>query len=312
MSARENIHDIARGRWRSILPQLGIHESNLTGKHGPCPLCGGKDRFRWDNKAGGGGYICGQCGSGTGLDLVMKSNGIDFKEARTRVLQLVGSAPVEAPKANRGNDFGGKLAERVWNDGISLNGMDPASKYLSLRGLRSTRYPASLRFVRRAFVKLDDGRTTHLPALAAKFTAPDGEAFVVQNLFLDDAGRKSPLVPKPRQFTPGTIPQGGAVRLGYAAETMGVAEGVETAMSAAKLHDVPVWATLTAGLLSKWEAPQGVKHVIVFSDADANYQGQAAAFALAHRLVIKGLNVEVRIPPELDTDWNDLLMMEAA
>lgn len=39
----------ARGRWREILPQLGIDTSYLRTRHGPCPLCGGKDRFRWDD-----------------------------------------------------------------------------------------------------------------------------------------------------------------------------------------------------------------------------------------------------------------------
>ena len=38
----------AVGRWKSILPAFGVTPQQLTGKHGPCPLCGGKDRFRFD------------------------------------------------------------------------------------------------------------------------------------------------------------------------------------------------------------------------------------------------------------------------
>ena len=34
----------ARGRWREILPALGIAESFLTGRNCACPLCGGTDR----------------------------------------------------------------------------------------------------------------------------------------------------------------------------------------------------------------------------------------------------------------------------
>ena len=35
------------GKWPSTLLELGIPEEFLTGKHGPCPMCGGKDRFRF-------------------------------------------------------------------------------------------------------------------------------------------------------------------------------------------------------------------------------------------------------------------------
>ena len=42
--------DAAQGRWREILSALGIDESYLRTKPGPCPICGGKDRFRWDNE----------------------------------------------------------------------------------------------------------------------------------------------------------------------------------------------------------------------------------------------------------------------
>ena len=41
-----NTVDRARGRWREILPRLGLEPQFLVKKHGPCPLCGGKDRFR--------------------------------------------------------------------------------------------------------------------------------------------------------------------------------------------------------------------------------------------------------------------------
>ena len=58
----------AVGKWQSIFSSLGIDVGN--GKHCPCPVCGGKDRFRFDNKDGRGTYICNQCGSGDGLELI--------------------------------------------------------------------------------------------------------------------------------------------------------------------------------------------------------------------------------------------------
>ena len=34
--------DFARGRWREILPKLGIPPESLRNRHGPCPICGGR------------------------------------------------------------------------------------------------------------------------------------------------------------------------------------------------------------------------------------------------------------------------------
>ena len=52
MQPRRNVNEIATGRWPNILAHFGVAEKFLTGKHGPCPICGGKDRFRFDNKEG--------------------------------------------------------------------------------------------------------------------------------------------------------------------------------------------------------------------------------------------------------------------
>ncbi len=64
----------ARGKWQSILPALGVSVRVIDGKHHPCPHCGGKDRFRFTDYGGTGGYICSQCGPGSGFDLLMKVN----------------------------------------------------------------------------------------------------------------------------------------------------------------------------------------------------------------------------------------------
>ena len=75
---RRNTGERARGRWRDILPQLGIDSSFLKPNpydKGPCPLCGGKDRFRFDDKEGSGSYFCNQCGPGVGIILIRKKRG---------------------------------------------------------------------------------------------------------------------------------------------------------------------------------------------------------------------------------------------
>ena len=79
-------------------------------------------------------------------------------------------------------------------------------------------------------------------------------------------------------------------------DMLGIAEGIETALSASILFNVPVWAALTAGLLEEWTPPATVTTVFVFGDNDASSTGQAAAYTLAQRLKAKGLSVFVEIP----------------
>lgn len=89
----------ATGMWQKILPQLcGMQETTFNGKHQPCPCCGGKDRFRFDDNLenkGDGGYVCSQCGSGNGLSLLMKSTGVEFGAAITMLGDWLACVPVE-------------------------------------------------------------------------------------------------------------------------------------------------------------------------------------------------------------------------
>lgn len=52
MGDRLDVRTVAQGRWPSILAAFGLDERALSGKHGPCPMCGGQDRFRFDDLDG--------------------------------------------------------------------------------------------------------------------------------------------------------------------------------------------------------------------------------------------------------------------
>jgi putative DNA primase/helicase len=291
MKTFERIQDRAIGRWRTLLPVLGIHERFLSAKHGPCPICGGTDRFRWDDKAGSGSFYCNQCGAGSGVDLVMKVHGIPFIEAKKLIEQHLPSAVVEVPKARRDTSL--DTLSSIWGRAQKLTGDDPASWMPKF-----------------SYVHDDKSKTDHA-VLLALFVGPDRAAHTIQYTYLDGSGRKAN-VPKPRKLAPAKIPQGGAVRLSASAETMGIAEGVETALAASRMFGVPVWSALTAGNLIKWQPPATARHVLIFGDNDHTATGQAAAWSLAHRLITEGLTAEVRIPETANTDWNDVLTCEGA
>jgi putative DNA primase/helicase len=109
---------------------------------------------------------------------------------------------------------------------------------------------------------------------------------------------------------PGKIPVGGAVRLGPADVKMGVAEGIETALSAAQLFGFSVWACLSAGALVKWEPPPGARSIVIFGDRDESFCGQMTSYSLAYRLktMYRSLTeIEVRFPVDGFGDFNDQL-----
>ncbi len=87
--------------WKALLTALGIAPQYLSGKHCPCPLCGGKDRFRFTNYHGNGDYICNQCGNGDGFALLMGVHGYSFPEACEAIANQLGidtKTPIKTPE----------------------------------------------------------------------------------------------------------------------------------------------------------------------------------------------------------------------
>lgn len=88
----EAVHDRARGRWPEILEHLGVDPKSLKNRHGPCPGCGGRDRFRFDDK-GAGRFFCnggGEPTSGDGFGLLQHVHGWNAREALERVAEAIG------------------------------------------------------------------------------------------------------------------------------------------------------------------------------------------------------------------------------
>lgn len=136
----------------------------------------------------------------------------------------------------------------------------------------------------------------------------EGVAVNVHLTALTREGAKNESVGVIKKVMPGKLPEGCAIRIWEAAPIMGIAEGIETAISAAILFKMPVWAAVNGQLLSKWIPPEVAQKVCVFGDNDVNYTGQSKAFALANRLKVQfEREVEVKIPDQIGSDWNDVL-----
>ncbi len=295
---RERVADRAQGRWHGLLAELGIPAEALRGVHGPCPLCGGKDRYRFDDRAGAGTYYCSQCGAGDGFRLLMKFHAWTFAEAARRVEALVGSIP--SLPAARPPVASARSLRALWAASVRVTPGDPVDQWLKRR-VGAIEVPSCLRYVARC--SHPDGGTH--PAMVALVSDKDGKPATLHRTYLTEDGHKA-VGRSPRCLMPGPVPDGGSVRLAPPGPSLGVAEGIETALSASILFRVPVWAALNEGQMAKWVPPAGVERVLIFGDADSNFTGQAAAYALAKRLA-RTHAVQVHIPGRLGSDWNDEL-----
>jgi hypothetical protein len=144
---------------------------------------------------------------------------------------------------------------------------------------------------------------TILPALIAAVQRPDRQIVAVQLTFLRPTDGTKARVYAPR-ITIGALGSG-AVRLAPADATLGLAEGVETALSAMELTGVPCWASLGGQRLGRITLPAEVRRVVIFGDADD--AGRLAAERAAGVYSRQGRAVDMRWPPDGYGDFNDAL-----
>ncbi|CAM7664426.1 DNA primase [Klebsiella quasipneumoniae] len=137
--AIELIHEVKRrtaGSWESVLPQCGVTVPP-KGRHGPCAICGGSDRFHFIDDHGGGEWHCRQCDEpnhGDGLDLIARAHGITITAAAQKVASVLGvDARTPEPKSAREKpqtDIAGKVA------GMAAKAASGQSAYLTSKGLQ--------------------------------------------------------------------------------------------------------------------------------------------------------------------------------
>ncbi|MFA7606236.1 MAG: toprim domain-containing protein [Rhodocyclaceae bacterium] len=304
MGERLSVRTVALGRWRSILHALGMSERALSGKHCPCPMCGGTDRFRFDDREGRGTYFCSGCGAGDGVQLAMGITGLPFRDAVVEIERIAGVATPTTPKPADDPERVKARLRKVWHEGAQIRRGDAVHGYLAGRGLSLHDLPLSIRC--HPGLAYHDGERVlgTFPAMLAAIVSPAGQPMSIHRTYIQDK-RKAP-VPAPKKLMQGLPLAGAAIRLTPVSRTLGVAEGIETALACLQQFDVPTWACVSAGVLEAFEPPAGVEHVIVFGDHDDNFTGQAAAYRLAHRLARKAIEVEVCIPPA-PGDWLDHL-----
>lgn len=304
MSYHRSTTEAAKGKWRGILLELGVPSTALTGKHGPCPMCGGKDRFRWINREGSGDYFCSGCGSDSGMGLAKKFTRLEFAECASRIDAILGNVKPDAPPRPSMTDDDRRAAlRRLYAESAQMVPGDLADRYLAARKINQPSYPPALRYA----PSVRDGEGGTRPCMIAVVGLYGEKPATLHRTFLRPDGTAKAEMAAPRKLMPGDLPPGACVQLSEWNETgpLGIAEGIETALAASAIFDIPVWAAINAGNLPHWQPPPGCEEVVIFGDHDPKYAGQAAAYTLAHKLACKGMPVSVQIPVVPGLDWAD-------
>jgi putative DNA primase/helicase len=294
--------------WPMILEQLGIAPEYLKNKHGPCPNCGGKDRYRFDNKRGHGNFYCNGCGPGDGFALLQRVHGWDFRTARERVMQaahLHEERPLPAIPSAPPTDVAGPPARvfRLRRESCPVLECRDAVEYLGSRNLWPLPDDCSLR----AHVSAEyfDGgrRIGRYAALIGEVRDIAGEIVTAHITYLE-GGRKLAAHEPRKILSPMNGREGCAVRLTpITGDTLAIGEGIETCLAAAQVHGLPVWAALNTSMLAKFTPPAGVKRLVIMADNDV--PGLQAAAALMQRLQGR-VELEMRAPPSPHKDWNEI------
>ena len=189
------------------------------------------------------------------------------------------------------------VALRIWRDAQPLRA-SLAKAYLESRGILAA--SSALRFHPRTPLGPKD-RTRFLPAMIAAVSLDEGP-IAVHRTFL--SGNAKADFDKPKRAL-GALGEA-AVRL-FAPDTgkLGLAEGIESAMSAYALTGIPVWATLGNERFGLVSVPESVTELHLFVDHDAG--GELAASRGLAAYAREGRKIRVRKPTARDTDWNDEL-----
>jgi putative DNA primase/helicase len=142
-------------------------------------------------------------------------------------------------------------------------------------------------------------------AMVGRITNGKGELESYHITYLSQDAKKLDYIPAKIIITPITTISGCGVKFSPPSETLGITEGIETALAVEEFEEIACWAAISAGGMEKIHVPDMVKNVEIYMDNDANFAGQKAAYTLANSLSAKGKNVRVMCEWDIGEDYLD-------
>ena len=242
-----------------------------------------------------------------------------FSENRT----LARTPQPRVPTVQLRSDIKLRTAKRVasqnlatWLSAIELEPTGVVNRYLKGRGINLPKLPGELR--QASLDYFEDGNVVRVfPAMLAVVTSPSGEMVALHRTYLAADGSKA-VVDNVKKLTrtSGSL-AGASIKFGEPVSvngriTLGVAEGIETALACRLASGVPTWSCISATGMQRFVWPVELQSLIIFADHDESGVGQAAAIKLALRAIDAGIECRVLIPELVGSDWLDVYVQKAS
>ncbi|EOE5649684.1 primase-helicase zinc-binding domain-containing protein [Cronobacter sakazakii] len=287
----------ACGHWPRILPALGVKV--IKNRHQACPVCGGSDRFRFDDKEGRGTWFCNQCGAGDGLNLVEKVFSVSASEAAGKVDAVTGNLPPVDPEviatAEAETDAGRKAAAALAAKLMEKTHTATGNAYLTRKGLAGYE----------CVMLTGTHKTGGVTYLAGDVAVPlyEDTGALVNLQLINAEGLKRTL-------------KGGQVKgtchviegKKQAGKRLWIAEGYATALTVHHLTGETVMVALSSVNLLSLASLARLQHpacqIVIAADRDLNGVGQTSAAAAA-----EACEGTVALPPVFG-DWNDAFVQQ--
>lgn len=296
-----------------------IHRN--AGEHvGPCPVCGGKDRFSINTKKRV--WHCRGCGRGGDIvDLVRHLDSLSFAEAIARLTNEMPEPerqgrPAEAKPASDDEARNLRSAARIVAELVPVKGSAGETYLRKVRKIDTAAIADVLARVdaigwHRAvyFHQLDPEKPYHelhgrkLGALIGIMTDPVTAKLTgaISRTYLGADGAK---VGKAKTLAA----PAGIVRLSRDEDVLGglhLAEGIESGLCALSLGFRPLWVTGSTSLMRVFPLLGGIERLSILADRDANGAGENAAKVAACRWREAGRDARIRRLSQGLGDVND-------
>ncbi|MBS6129243.1 MAG: toprim domain-containing protein [Enterobacter cloacae] len=287
----------ACGHWPRILPALGVKV--IKNRHQACPVCGGSDRFRFDDKEGRGTWYCNQCGAGDGLKLVEKVFDVSASEAAQKVNTVTGNLSPVAPEviavAEAETEADRKTAAALAVRLMEKTRPATGNAYLTHKGFSDQECPVLTVMHKTGGVTFRTGDVV--------VPLHDGAGALVNLQLINSDGLK-------RTLKGGQVKGACHVIEGkkQAGKRLWIAEGYATALTVHHLTGETVMVAMSSVNLLSLASLARQKHpacqIVLAADRDLNGDGQSKAATAAD--ACEGV---VALPPVFG-DWNDAFVQK--